>query len=288
MVSNSWQADDIVNNFRSMESLFETVAVRRGGRPHQFARALRALPLTYVYEGQTKPLTRFLDETWTTGLVVVLDGTIVFEEYDRGNDARSKTISWSVAKSFVSALVGIAVEEGHIESIQQLVSEYVRTLRGTGYDGVSVKDLLQMSSGIRFNEGYGDFFSDINRLGRAFAFGASLEDFVASRERQRAPGTLNHYVSVDTQVLGMLLRRATGETLASYLESRWRLMGSDIVASKFAAAARAERPIPAFKGVRETGANLVVPFPAFHRSGGPRRARLPLGRRGRSRGWISR
>ncbi len=85
---------------------------------------------------------------------MILDGTIVFEKYYGGNTAASKTISWSVAKSFVSALVGIAVEEDHIDDIQQLVSDYVPILRGTGYEGVSIKDVLQMSSGIRFNEDY--------------------------------------------------------------------------------------------------------------------------------------
>ena len=226
-----FEPDVIVENFRSMELMFESTPVGRRS-PHEFTHAPRALPQTYEYAGQTRSVTRFLDETWTTGLVVVLDGTTVFEEYYRGNLAATKTISWSVAKSFVSALVGIAVDEGHIESIQQPVSEYVPTLRGTGYDGVSVKDVLQMSSGIRFNEDYDDFFSDINRLGRAIAFGTSLDAFVASLERERLPGTYHDYVSMDTQVLGMVLRRATGETLASYLENRiWKPLGMESDAS---------------------------------------------------------
>ena len=223
-----FESAEIVNNFRSMDSMFDTAQVRRGPVTNQFERNLQDLPTTYVYKGQTRKTSDFLEETWTTGIVVLMDGTIVFERYYRDNTAASKTISWSVAKSFVSALVGIAVEEGHIRDIHQPVTDYVPTLRGTGYDGVSIKNVLQMSSGIGFNEDYGDFFSDINRMGRAIAFNTPLDDFVASLRRERPPGTFHHYVSTDTQVLGMVLRAATGETLASYLESRiWQKIGME-------------------------------------------------------------
>lgn len=218
----------IVSNFRSMDTMFDTAPVRRGPVAHQFERSIRNLPSTYVYKGQTKKVSDFLEQTWTTGMVVLQDGAVVYENYYRGNTASSKVISWSVAKSFISALVGIAVEEGHIKDINQPVTDYVLALRGSGYDGVSIKDILQMSSGIRFNEDYADFWSDINRLGRAIAFNTSLDDFVASLRRERTPGTFHHYVSTDTQVLGMVLRAATGETLASYLESRiWQKIGME-------------------------------------------------------------
>ena len=223
-----FEPEDILHNFRLMETMFDTAPVRRGPVAHQFERNVGNLPSTYVYKGHTKRISDFLEQTWTTGMVVLQDGAIVYENYYRGNAASSKVISWSVAKSFVSALMGIAVEEGHIRDIHQPVTDYVPALRGSGYDGVSIKNVLQMSSGIRFNEDYGDFWSDINRLGRAIAFNASLDDFVASLRRERPPGTFHQYVSMDTQVLGMVLRAATGETLASYLESRiWRKIGME-------------------------------------------------------------
>jgi CubicO group peptidase (beta-lactamase class C family) len=224
-----FDAEIIVSNFRSMDTMFGTAPVRRGPVAHQFERSIRNLPLTYVYKGQTKKVSDFMEQTWTTGMVVLQDGAVVSENYYRGNTASSKVISWSVAKSFISALVGIAVEEGHIKDINQPVTDYVPALRGSGYNGVSIKNVLQMSSGIRFNEDYGDFCSDINRLGRALAFNTSLDDFVASLlRRKRTPGTFHDYVSMDTQVLGMVLRAATGETLASYLESRvWQKLGME-------------------------------------------------------------
>jgi len=160
--------------------------------------------------------------------VVIKDGAIVFEKYYRGNTEKSRVISWSVAKSFISALLGLAVNEGFIRSISQPVTDYVPQLRGTGYDGVSIKDVMNMSSGIRFNEDYGDFFSDIQRMGRTIAFGTSLDAFVASLKRERAPGTYRHYVSADTQVLGMLLRESTKRSVTSYLEEKiWKRIGME-------------------------------------------------------------
>lgn len=223
-----FEPDRIVGNFRSMETMFQTVPVGRAVRAHEFPRAPQELPRSYVYKGETRDLARFLDETWTTGLIVLRDGGIAHEQYFRGHTAVSRTISWSVAKSFVSALVGIAVAEGRIKDIGDPISNYVPRFRASGYDGVPIKRVLQMASGIRFNEDYGDFWSDINRLGRAIAFNTSLDEFVASLEREHEPGSCHHYVSMDTQALGMLLRAATGETLASYLESRiWKKIGME-------------------------------------------------------------
>lgn len=223
-----FESDKIVNNFRSMEKMFKKKSVRCGPSESKFERDLRDLPIEYEYKGETKNLVKFLNDTWTTGLIVLKNDKIAFEDYYLGNSTSSKTISWSVAKSFISALIGIAVAEGHITDIQQPVTDYVSILKGTGYDGVRIKDVLQMSSGVRFNEDYGDFFSDINRLGRAIAFNTSLDDFVASLVRERSPGTYNHYVSMDTQVLGMVLREATGQTISSLLEEKiWKKIGME-------------------------------------------------------------
>ena len=225
---NLFERDRIVSNFRSMETMFEAVPVRRGGDDSSLEGEPADLPPTYEFDGETKDLVRFLDDTWTTGLVVLREDKIVFEEYYRGNSATSKTISWSVAKSFVSAMIGIAVAEGDIADIHQPVTDFVPILTSTGYDGVSIKDVLQMSSGVRFNEDYGDFFSDINRLGRAIAFGTPVEDIVLRLKRERTPGTYLHYVSMDTQVLGMVLRAATGQTVTSYLEKKiWQKIGME-------------------------------------------------------------
>ncbi len=106
------------------------------------------------------------------------------------------------------------------------VTNYVPLLKVSGYNDVPIKHVLQMSSGIRFNEDYADFNSDINRMGRAIALKTPLDDFVASLQSERKPGVYNHYVSMDTQVLGMIIREATGKTLSAYAEEKlWRPLG---------------------------------------------------------------
>ena len=218
----------ITENFRNIAEFIDYRYIRQIGPVFNFEQELKDLPQNYVYEGKEKNLSQFLEQTWTTGLIVVKDDKITFEKYYLGNTEKSLAMSWSVGKSFVSALIGIAIAEGHIKNINQAVTDYVPMLKDSGYNNVPIKDILQMSSGILFNEDYGDFNSDINRMGRAMAFGTSLDDFVMSLKSERKPGIFNHYVSMDTQVLGMLLRKSTGRTLSSYLEEKiWQKIGME-------------------------------------------------------------
>jgi CubicO group peptidase (beta-lactamase class C family) len=218
----------IIENFRNMDDIFAKRIVHGAAKPSIFERALQPLPSTFNYNGKNIDLQKFLEDQWTTGLVVIKDGQITFEEYWLGNDETTKAISWSVSKSMISALVGIAIEEGLIKDIHAPVTEYVRFLKGTGYDGVPIKHILQMSSGVRFNEDYADFHSDINRMGRMMALNTPIDDFVASLENGREPGTYHHYVSMDTQVLAMVLREVTKTTVASFMEEKlWKRIGTE-------------------------------------------------------------
>ena len=125
-----------------------------------------------------------------------------------------------MGKSFVSALVGIALDEGKIESLYQAVSDIVPRLKGTGYDGVPLKDVLQMSSGARWNEDYSDSDSDINRFAAAITGGMGLNEFVAGMVRATEPGSLCQYNSADTQALGLLLVNATGRSVTDYMQEK--------------------------------------------------------------------
>ena len=210
-----YDEDKIAHNFLTMYESFNSTVIPASSAPFQFPEEPKPLPDEFGYENQSMSLTAFLDDTQTTGLLVLKDGKIVYENYWLGHARDKQHISFSVAKSFVSALMGIALEEGVVTNIEEAVTDYVPELVGSGYAGVSIKDVLQMSSGVRFNEDYGDFNSDINRFSRASALGTSLDDFSASLVREREPGTYHHYVSIDTQVLGMVLTRATGKSLTA-------------------------------------------------------------------------
>jgi len=217
----------IAQNFQHMEAIFDARRVEHGDDVLEFARGSYSLPESFRFDGRAYDTESFLADLVTMGLIIIHDGTIVFERYEHGYTAAGHHIAWSMSKSFVSALFGIAVEEGQISDIMAPVTKYLPELEGSGYDGVSIKDVLQMSSGVGFNEDYGDPFSDINRMGPSMSVG-SLLDFAGTLERARPPGTLNHYVSVDTQVLGTLLVRATGQDLADYTSQKlWKPLGME-------------------------------------------------------------
>jgi CubicO group peptidase (beta-lactamase class C family) len=186
------------------------------------------LPEYFALDGGAHNTAEYLDHSRSTGLVVLRDDEILYEHYWLGHSENGRHISWSVAKSFVSALLGIALSEGRFAGIEEPITRYLPELAGSGYDGVRIKDILQMSSGVGFNEDYADYNSDINRFGRTIALGTPMADFVVTLRRARTPGTYHHYVSIDTQVLGMLLHRVTDQSLADYLQSRlWEPLGME-------------------------------------------------------------
>lgn len=223
-----FEADKITDNFLNMNRVFNVREVQRAGPVFELppSHTPIALPEQFDSHGTRLKVDDFLVETGTNGLLILQNDEIQFEQYYQGHSAQGRHISWSMAKSFTSALLGVAVEEGHIDNIQQPVTDYVPQLKGSGYDGVSIKDVMQMSSGVKFNEDYADFYSDINRMGRIFAMNGALDEFIASLTREREPGTLNHYVSMDTQVLGMVLAAATNRSITDYMEEKlWHKLG---------------------------------------------------------------
>lgn len=214
--------DKIVENFRSATTIWPAKRLDKSSQPYRYAADESAsLPPNFSYDDQDYVTQTFLKNSWTTGFLVIQDDVIVSEDYFLGNTQTTQNISWSMAKSFISALVGIAVDKGQITSIEQAVDVYAPQLEGSGYEGVRIKDVLQMSSGIAFNEDYGDFYSDINRWGRDFAVGNSQDAFAASLNRGVKPGTKNLYVSIDTHVLSMVLNRATGLSITEYMQENF-------------------------------------------------------------------
>jgi len=222
-------------NFRTMHELFPAREVPAGGEVWELPSAaggLEALPKTYRFNGEERSLTSFLQESETTGLLVLRDGAVTHESYYRGNEATSLAQSFSMAKSVVSALVGIAIEEGCIGSVRDPISDYVPELRGSGYDGVSIHDVLTMSSGVDFSEDYDNFLSDVMWLPvQIFGFQEAVPDILAKLGRKREPGTYNEYISSDSIALGLLVIRATGVPLTQFLSDKiWIPAGMEHVA----------------------------------------------------------
>ena len=204
-VNSLFDEEKIVHNFSHMDGLFFSATLNV---PETDVSPLSGTPLDMpAFEA-------WVEERAVTGLVVVKDGQIAHESYYLGTADTDLRISWSVAKSFLSALMGIVISEGDITSIDDPVTQYAPALVGGAYDGASIRNVLNMASGVRFNEDYLDFNSDINKMGRVLALGGSMDEFAASLSvRDRAPGEAWKYVSIDTHVLGMVIRGATGRSI---------------------------------------------------------------------------
>lgn len=217
------------DNFSRAAQLFPASTMPKARHPFHFpAGDPSPLPAGFVYKGVTTSVTEFLRETDTSALLVLKDGKVRHEYYNLTGSPTTHWLSWSVAKSFISALVGIAVHEGHIASIEAPITKYVPSLMGSGYDGVRIKDVLQMSSGVSWDETYANPFSDVNRFGLALFLGGSLDAFTATLQRARHPGRYNHYSSADTHALGMLLTKATGRSVTDYMrEKLWEPLGME-------------------------------------------------------------
>lgn len=159
------------------------------------------------------------------GLLVLKDGKVAYERYGLGNTADSRWISFSVTKSVVSMLVGAAIRDGYIASVDEKVSDYLPRLKGSPYDDSSIRDVLQMSSGVQWNEDYADPSSDVNS---ARWQTLALYDYLGGKAREAAPGTVFNYNTAETNLVGTLLRSAIGNNLSTYLEEKiWRPFGME-------------------------------------------------------------
>jgi CubicO group peptidase (beta-lactamase class C family) len=164
----------------------------------------------------------------TAGLVIVQDGKVRFERYGLGFDAAGRWTSFSVAKSFTSTLVGAAIQDGYIQSLEDKVSRYIPGLRGSAYDDVSVRQLLTMSSGVRWNEDYEDPNADVAQFNNAKpepGMDATVS-YMRKLPRAHPPGEAWHYNTGETNLIGVLVSSATGKPLSRYLEEKiWHPAG---------------------------------------------------------------
>lgn len=213
-VNTLFEEDRITDNFSHMDRAFLTIPLSRGEGP--VAPLPAGTPMT-----PPQGFDDWVEARSVTALVILKDGRVVYEGYFDGTGPDDLRISWSVAKSFLSALFGILLEEGAIASIDDQVVKYAPSLKGSAYEGATIRDVLTMQSGVTFDEDYLDFWSDINKMGRVLALGQSMDAFTqALTARDGAPGTHWQYVSIDTHVIGMVMRGATGKSIAQLMNEK--------------------------------------------------------------------
>ncbi len=224
------QPEFLPGSLRNMTTLFPARTVSRDGAISAFKRAEAEPALSYRFSGVDYSVDDFMVRTRASGLMVIKDGVVLTERYGLGADETSSFTSWSVAKSFTSTLVGLALGKGLIDSLDDPLGKYIPALKGQAYADVSIKHALQMSSGIQFTERYGDGESDVMKFfgGGVVENRFRVNEFMASRPKAVEAGTKFSYSTGETQVLGWLVASVTGKTVSDFLsEEIWQKLGME-------------------------------------------------------------
>ncbi len=224
----------MVGNYSHYDSLHPSHLVERAETPSVLERASTEPRVSYRYDNQDLTIQDYLARNPTTGLLIAKGSSILFEHYQYGRNDQQRFMSESMAKTFVSMLVGIAVAEHKIRSIDDPVQAYVPELQDSGIGAVSIRALLHMASGIAYTQSYSK--SDDNAKLHELLLSATGPGPIATvklfNRRVADPDTVFSYASLDTETLGLVLTRATGMSLSKYLQTRiWQPMGAEADAS---------------------------------------------------------
>jgi CubicO group peptidase (beta-lactamase class C family) len=211
-----------------MEAHFPVSTAARGERVHAL---LPGAPLSVsAVGGQPFDLAAYMASEKTAGILVLQDGKVRLERYGLGYGPNGRWTSFSVAKSVTSTLVGAAVKDGYIKSLDDKVTRYIPGLRGSAYDQVSVRQLLTMTSGVKWNEDYTDPNSDVALLFSTPADPGldSTVSYMRKLPREAAPGAKWVYKTGETNLIGVLVTSATGKSLSAYLSEKiWKPYGME-------------------------------------------------------------
>jgi CubicO group peptidase (beta-lactamase class C family) len=216
--------------FHHMDRLgLRTDWIKRGNQVYPLREPAGDWTTDYTFQGSRYTLEDYFKRNFVTGLLVLHGDQIIIEKYFHSADQNSRFVSQSLSKSIVSILVGAAVEDGAIKSIEDPVAKYLPYLSESGYRNVTIKNLLQMSTGVEYGEDYGNPKSGAAILGSALLTGnPSFRSYAQSvQPTKTSPGTKFEYQSVNSQVLGLLLEAVTGKRLNKYAQEKlWTKLGT--------------------------------------------------------------
>ncbi len=211
---------------------FPKIAISKQGQPFVFTakddKDSVKLPATITVKKREYSFQPFLDKTKTVAFIVIRNDTVLYQYYGQGYTESSIVPSFSMAKSFVSMLLGIAIDEGAIKDVHEPITKYLPELTAPGFEKITIEDLLNMRSGIRFNEGYLNPFGDVAK----YYYGVNLNKYITKLKTETAPDQGFKYKSVNSQLLAMIVERAVHKHLADYMEEKvWRYLGAEYDAS---------------------------------------------------------
>lgn len=231
MCDGAMRPNVAVATFEQSDQLFPVRVVSRGTNVRTLLPAKRLLTdVRFKANGKPYDLFDYLALNRVAGLLVLKNGRVALEDYELGAKAETRWASFSMAKSVSSTLVGAAVKDGFITSIDDPLTKYIPAFQGGAYDGVTIRQVLQMASGVKWNETYTDPRSDARQILEAQLLhvpGATIK-YMNALSRAAPPGTVWNYSTGETYVVGALLESATHRPLATYLSEKiWSKVGME-------------------------------------------------------------
>ena len=222
-----WTPEQQAKWYKAIETVYPVRAVPRGLTVHPLPKADHEIAPTWNAGGKAWTLDSYMAAYRVSGVIVLHDGKVVLERYGLGRQPTDRWTSMSVAKSVTSLLAGAAIQDGKL-ALTDPVEKFVPELKGSGYDGVTVRQLLMMSSGVRWVEDYENPNSDLAKMGRLAGEKDPLLKTLASLPRERPPGSAFHYNTAETHLAGLVVSRAVGQPLATYLSEKiWKPYGME-------------------------------------------------------------
>ncbi|MEW4466593.1 serine hydrolase [Parasphingorhabdus sp. JC815] len=216
-----WTNDQRNKAFRMMDSLVPSNTIAAGEKPRILEQG-KALPDEFQVDGKSLSIDQYMADQNAAGIVILQNGKIRLEKYrmDFGKDDR--WTSFSVAKSLVSTMVGAAIKDGYIKSLDDPLVDYIPELKDSGYDGVTVQQLLTMTSGVKWNEDYADPKSDVALFNNAKPVDGvdPIIVYMKTLKNEAEPGTRWQYNTGETNLIGVLVAKATGKTISDYLSEK--------------------------------------------------------------------
>lgn len=225
----TWTLEQKVSGFRNYDKIFPSRDVPASTKPYPLpSRTVDLSGVRFVVDGRELSLDDYFIQRNIAGLLIVKDDQVVYERYGLGNTATTRWVSYSVAKSLTSMLVGAAIQDGYIAGVDEKVTDYLPRLRGSAYEQTSIRNLLQMASGVDWDETYDDPRSDVFIDSWETLF---LQRYLGAKPRVAQPGEQFNYNTAETNLVGTLLRAAIGNNLATYLSEKiWQPFGMEATA----------------------------------------------------------
>lgn len=220
---NSFKDENLAHTFQHTPEIQPTKKISKGTETFEFVKEDNAILADgFRFEDTFYSSEKFMNDTKTSAMLVIKDDVIKYEKYFFGGNEDTLFSSNSMGKSFVSALMGIAVSEGDVESVEDPIGKYIPEFAGTETENIHIRACLQMASGINFNED-----TDMSGFSMRTLMGKPAMKVISKYGMQEEPYTYRRYLSINTEILGQVIKNATGRSLAEYMEEKlWKKIGT--------------------------------------------------------------